>query len=243
MMVSTLVLKKLTAASGLYFGIFLIMHFVNHYSLYFGLDYATNNMILFRKVYQNPIFEIGLVLSLLTHYVSNTMIYLHRTKIEKSGKLKKDDTTSTKKDHTSHGEIELMAHRYTGYFLSLSVIGHILATRILPIIALPDPKEYDYTFLTYAQKKLFGPLFGMYLVLFGIAGGWHLLYGTRSAIVTLFFGSSVTGKPFPIYLKPLAAINHILIINALVTLGGVYYMIDIETKKELHEKLYSYLPV
>jgi hypothetical protein len=76
-----------------------------------------------------------------------------------------------------------------------------------------------------------------------MAGGWHLLYGTRSAIVTLFYGSSVIGKEFPLYLKPFAVVNHILIINAAIALGGVYFVIDIETKKELYDIVYSYVPI
>lgn len=243
-MVSTRSLKRISAASGLYFGVFLIMHLASHYSLYFGMERAMKNMVLFRKVYQNPIFELGLIVALIAHYVSNTMIYLHRKKIEeKSAKLKKNDGTATIPTSSIKGELELKAHRYTGYFLSLAVLGHVSATRVAPYFVLSDPSQFDYSFATYAQKKIFGPIFGVYLTLLGMAGGWHLLYGTRSAIVTLFYGSSVVGKEFPIYLKPLAGINHLLIINAAITLGGVYFAIDIETKKELYDIVYSYVPI
>jgi hypothetical protein len=242
-MVSTGSLKKISAASGLYFGVFLIMHLISHYSLYFGMERAMKNMVLFRKVYQNPVFELGLIVALISHYVSNTMIYLHRKKIEeKSAKLKKNDGAVTP-TASIKGDLELKAHRYTGYFLSLAVIGHVSATRVAPFFVLSDPSQFDYSFATYAQKKIFGPIFGVYLSLLGMAGGWHLLYGTRSAIVTLFYGSSVVGKAFPIYLKPLAGINHLLIINAAIALGGVYFVIDIETKKELYDIVYSYVPI
>lgn len=243
-MVSTGLLKKISAASGLYFGVFLIMHLVSHYSLYFGLERAMKTMGFFRNVYQNPIFEMGLVVALIAHYVSNTMIYLHRKKVEeKSARAKKNDGSAITPTASIKGELELKGHRYTGYFLSIAVIGHVSATRIAPYFVLSDPSQFDYSFATYAQKKIFGPIFGLYLILLGMAGGWHLLYGTRSAIVTLFYGSSVVGKEFPIYLKPLAALNHLLIINAAITLGGVYFAIDIETKKELYDVVYSYVPI
>ena len=109
------------------------------------------------------------------------------------------------------------------------------------MLVLPDPSQYDHTFFTFAQQKVYGPLFGIYNVLFGMAGGWHLLYGTRSAIHTLFYDKSVTGTAFPIYLKPFAAMNHLLIINAALTLGGAYYAIDLDTKKELYHTLFSYM--
>jgi hypothetical protein len=128
--------------------------------------------------------------------------------------------------------------------LSFAVIGHVAATRIAPVFTLDDPSQYDYSFITYAQKVLLGPLFGLYLMLFGIAGGWHLIYGTRSAITTLFLGSSVTGKPFPLALKPVAALSHILIINAiLVVCFGMFYAVDLETKEDLYKRVYSVFPI
>lgn len=200
------------------------------------------SVFLFRKVYQNPLFEIGLFISLLAHMTSNTMIYLHRQKIEqKASAAKKDDDAKAKVEPP--GYYELKGHRYTGYFLSFAVIGHIFATRILPVFALDDPTQYDYTFLTHAQA-LFGPVFGVYLMLFGIAGGWHLIYGTRSAITTLFLGSSVTGKPFPLALKPVALLNHVLIINAVLAVCfGVYYAVDMDTKDDLYKRVYSFYPI
>ena len=242
-MVSTGSLKKISAVSGLYFGMFLVLHLISHYSLYFGMERAMKNMVLFRRIYQNPVFELGLVVALIAHYVSNGLIYQHRKKIETKSAKKNDDARTSQAASSIKGELELKAHRYTGYFLSLAVLGHVSATRVAPFFVLSDPSQFDYSFATYAQKKIFGPIFGVYLSLLGMAGGWHLLYGTRSAIVTLFYGSSVTGKPFPVYLKPLAGINHVLIINAAVALGGVYFVIDIETKKELYDIVYSYVPI
>jgi Succinate dehydrogenase/Fumarate reductase transmembrane subunit len=242
-MVSTLLLKKISAASGLYFGVFLIMHLVSHYSAIFGIDYAMKNMTLFRRIYQNPAFEIGLFIALVVHMISNTMIYMHRQKIERrASKFKKNDDASTTTKIEPPGTFELKGHRYTGYFLSIAVIGHVSATRIVPFFILKDPSQFDYTFATYAQKAIFGPIFSVYLILLGMAGGWHLIYGTRSAIVTLLYGSSVTGKPFPFALKPLAALNHILIINAVLAICGVYYAVDTETKADLYDVVYSYVP-
>lgn len=241
-MVSSLALKKISAASGLYFGVFLVMHLSSHYSTIFGMDKAMQNVAFFRKLYQHPIFEIGLFVSLVAHMVSNALVNRHRQKIERrSSALKKSDDSIAKVEPP--GSLELKGHRYTGYFLSLAIIGHVSATRIVPYFVLSDPSQFDYSFATYAQRAIFGPIFGLYLILLGMAGGWHLIYGTRSAITTLFFGSSVTGKPFPLALKPIALINHLLILNAVLAITGVYYAVDTETKEDLYKIVYSYVPI
>jgi len=227
---SVATLKKISAASGLYFGLFLVLHLISHWSLYFGMETANNNLVLFRKLYQNPVFELGLLLALLSHMASNTMIYIKRSRID--ARAKKDGA-----HHQPAGTMELQAHRYTGYFLAMSIFGHIAATRLLPLILLDDPSQYDYTFITEATR-VFGTFFGVYLAVLGIAGGWHLLFGVRSAIATLS-DSSIHGKPFPMLLKPLALVSHVLVVNAILVVSGYYYSIDMETKAELHSKIYS----
>ena len=241
-MVSSQLLKQISAASGLYFGVFLIMHMISHYSAIVGMEQAIATSNFFRKLYHNPIFEIGLLASLVAHMVSNTMLYLHRQKIEgRANAIKKNEDSNAKVELP--GSLELKGHRYTGYFLSLATIGHVAATRIIPLFTLDDPSQYNHTFISYG-RTLHGPLFGVYMILFGMAGGWHLIYGTRSAIATLFYGSSVIGKPFPFVLKPVAALSHILIINAVLAICfGVYYAIDLETKVDLYERVYAVISI
>jgi hypothetical protein len=228
-MVSSATLKKVSAASGLVFGVFLMMHLFSHYSLILGMERANNNLRLFRKIYQHPAFEVTLLIALMAHMASNTMLYMQRQKIN----------AASKKDGGKEpaGTLELQYHRYAGYFLSLSIFGHVLATRLAPLYLLDDPSQYDYTFVTHATYLFGKSFFGGYLILMGIAGGWHLIYGTRSAIATLS-GSSVVGKPFPFALKPVAAISHLLIINSILAVTGFYFVIDTETKADLYAKVY-----
>lgn len=227
-MVSTASLKKISAASGLLFGVFLVLHLLSHYSLVLGMETANDNLRFFRKIYQHPACEIALLVAVVAHMVSNTMLYIKRQKIDGSSKKEGGKEPA--------GSLELKGHRYTGYFLALSIFGHVIFTRIAPLFLLDDPSQYDYTFVNHAYK-LFGIFFPVYLVLFGMAGGWHLIYGTRSAIATLS-GTSVVGKPFPFALKPVAAINHLLIINAVLAATGFYYVVDSETKLDLYKKVY-----
>jgi len=69
-------------------------------------------------------------------------------------------------------------HRYSGYFLALSMIGHIAALRLLPIYALGYKKAsiVDVTLATYAYK-LWPYLFFPYYILLITTGIYHTFYG------------------------------------------------------------------
>jgi hypothetical protein len=124
-------------------------------------------------------------------------------------------------------------------------MSHVIATRLAPLGILEgDASLYDYGFVKKAAQLLYGGgiFFYAYLLIFAMAGGWHLIYGTRSAIATLLLSGTATqnnNKPVPIPLKMLAMINHILILCGLLAMSGYFYSIDTSDKKELHDKLYG----
>lgn len=215
--------KKLQATSGLIFGVFLTMHLFSHFALIVGWETAqTNLMQTWRPIYQHPIFEITLLLATALHMVSNTVIIMKRGKLEAKKKV--------------NGE--LLGHRYSGYFLAFSIFGHVGATRLAPLFLLDDPSQYDYSFVAKANQLFPSSIFAVYLILFGMAGGWHLVYGTRSALATLS-GTSVMGKPLPMALKFVANLSHLLVINAVLALMGYYYLVDTTTKAALHDQIFD----
>jgi succinate dehydrogenase/fumarate reductase cytochrome b subunit len=127
-------------------------------------------------------------------------------------------------------------HRITGYILTLLIVGHIGATRFLPLLALEDPSAYDYSFSTQAFNKV-GNVFVFYLVIFGGAGIWHLMYGTWSALGILS-GRSVIGKSVPLPLVGLALVSLVALLLGVLAVTGFFYQIEaLVTKGELHEKL------
>jgi hypothetical protein len=225
-------LKKLSAASGLAFGVFLVMHLMSHYMLNIGFEVAHITMIKFRSFYQNPLFEAALIVSLGTHMYANTMLYMKRSKI--NAKSKKEPGSKG-----PEGTAELTAHRMAGYYLSLSIFGHVVATRLGSVLMLSDPSMYDYTFLKPPFDG-FTLLFPLYLCIFGVAGGWHLIYGTRSALAILS-GSSVVGKPVPTPLKVLAMANHIAIVSAVLALGAYFKSTASSEKEHLIKEYYTTL--
>ena len=78
-------LKRTSAASGLVFGVFLAYHLYCHYCLYWkGYDAANHALIQGRVIYQNPLVEVLLAVSVLVHMYANTALYLHRTKENKA---------------------------------------------------------------------------------------------------------------------------------------------------------------
>jgi hypothetical protein len=225
-------MKQLNAISGLAFGCFLILHLSTHYFIFAGLGVAKDVQLKLRVIYQHPVFELLTALSLFVHMYTNLVLYWARQKMESSARSKTKGKTPRSGDQG-----ELTAHRYAGYFLGLSMVGHIGATRVLPMIMLEDPSVFDYTYLTKVIRFFPNYSFAVYLFLLGATGGWHLIYGTRSAIATIS-GSSVIGKPFPIILKALAMLSHVGILLAVLSLSGCFYVIRFsESQEKWHEIL------
>ena len=103
--------------------------------------------------------------------------------------------------------------------------GHVFATRLGAIFFLDDASAFDYKFVGAAYSLAPMNTFPIYLCVFGVAGGWHLVYGSYSALATLS-GSTVAGKVVPLTLKVMALASHIAIVSAVMFLG--YYMKSID---------------
>uniref|UniRef100_A0A7S1D1Q7 Mitochondrial adapter protein MCP1 transmembrane domain-containing protein n=1 Tax=Cyclophora tenuis TaxID=216820 RepID=A0A7S1D1Q7_CYCTE len=233
-MPSSATLKKINAVSGLGFAVFVLLHFLSHYALNLSYEQATETMLAMRIIYQNPVFEVLLLCCLLAHMYSNAGLYMARSKLAST---KKDDDAAKKKKQPLPGLTELNAHRYAGYALAVFIFGHVFAVRIAPLLFLPeDPGAYDYSFVAKVYELVPFYIFPIYLSIFGMVGGWHTIYGVRSAIATLS-GKSVVGKPFPLPLKIVALLSHALVIGALISLEGYRTTVDMSEKAELHDKL------
>jgi hypothetical protein len=232
--------KQLNAASGLAFGSFVVLHLGCHASLNLGWERAEANLQRARIIYQNPAFEILLLVVLMVHMASNAVLYTNRQKIQKAVAFSGRASTSKKEAGAKEpeGTLELKAHRAAGIILGLSIFGHVAATRVAPLFILDDPSEYDYSFVTEANRRFPWNSFSIYLTFFAVAGVWHVIYGTRSALAILS-GGSVHGTPFPMPLKFLSSACQLIMISAVAASTGYYYVIDTETKADLHENLFG----
>jgi succinate dehydrogenase/fumarate reductase cytochrome b subunit len=236
MTVTTTTWRKLQAASGLVFGLFLVLHWTSHISLLRALDAGNDMLHRVRSIYQRPICEAILFLALGLHFLSNAVIYLRRSKIEQHAATKtKDKKNSTSKSSATAAHIpgyyEQKGHRIAGYMLSVFVFGHVFATRIAPVLFVDEGQysKYDYAAISLAfDHALPYRLLPKLLIPFAMAANWHLVYGARSALTTLFGRgghSSVTGTHFPIPLKMVALLLHISIIGSILSLTGTFYEI------------------
>jgi succinate dehydrogenase/fumarate reductase cytochrome b subunit len=246
--ITTTTWRKLQAASGLIFGIFLVLHWISHISLLLlgSLEAGNETLHRMRSIYQSsPFSEANIALALVLHLISNTVLYLRRGQMEQNAAAKKQDddkkSTTTASSSSSPasaaapyipGSLEHKAHRYAGYLLSIFVFGHVLATRIAPRAFLNDQqysKHYDYAAISLVFDHY--RLQPKFLMFFAMAANWHFVYGMRSALTTLLSNgrSSVTGTPFPIPLKTVVLSLHIFMIGSILALtGSVYGMADIQ---------------
>ena len=74
-------------------------------------------------------------------------------------------------------------------------------------------------------------LIPIYLCVMGTASGYHMIYGTQSAWATLS-GSSIRGKPLPVALLALSAVNAMLLIPAVIKLGNYYETVEAMSDKD-----------
>lgn len=179
----------------------------------------------------------SLTAALATHMYSNTMLYLGRCKINAKAKKESGGNDDEKKKKQSVGSAELKAHRWAGYMVSMSIFGNVFVTRLGAVWMLPEPSVYNYGFVG-SVFDVFPVVFKLYLCVFGMAGGWHLIYGTRSAIAVLT-GSSVVRKPVPIPLKVMAMGNHIAIVAAMFALGTYMTTIDMSEMEDIRNKYFE----
>jgi succinate dehydrogenase/fumarate reductase cytochrome b subunit len=248
---STTTWRKLQAASGLVFGAFLLLHWASHISLLLAggdLDAGNDMLHRVRAIYQWPVNEAILFLALALHFLSNTVLYLRRSRIERNAAAKKSSSSSSSAAAHIPGSLEHKAHRYAGYMLSVFVLGHVFATRIAPLLFLANGERqysnYDYAAISLAfEHALPYRLLPKLLIPFAMAANWHLVYGVRSALTTLFSGrrggvsSSVTGTHFPIPLKMVALVLHICIIGSILSLTGTFY--EIPDIQKVHPEKYE----
>lgn len=182
-MPSTRTLKHFVASSGLAFASFVVLHYISHYSLTLGgWSVANRSLKRFRVIYQNPLFELMMLLSVAVHVYANLVLKVKRDKIAWSAKDKKNDGDNDDDIRTTGpGSQEYLGHRMAGYIVGILIISHVVATAFV----LKDPSVYDYSFFTNTNDTLPYSLFMAIQVLFAMAGGWHTIYGTWSAIHTL----------------------------------------------------------
>lgn len=214
------ILYKVQAASGLFFGMYVVMHFLSHLSLLGGWERGNKQLNRFRVIYHYPIFEIMLMLSLVLHLACNAVVVWKRHQIEGSreGADKKEGGLKPA------GTMYRKAHRIAGYILTPCVLAHVFSTRIMAFLFLKNPEMFDYTMVHVINQHTYNAL-ALFLMFMGVVGTYHFVYGVRLAFAILT-NTSISGKPFPLYAKIFIGVVQILLVNSVLAGTGFYYKID-----------------
>ncbi|KAI8909803.1 hypothetical protein EDD86DRAFT_206290 [Gorgonomyces haynaldii] len=140
-------MEKIQALSGLAFGTFGILHLGGHVLANYSFKASDAFMYAAREIYQSPLFESMLGVSLLVHMGSSAWIYSKR---QPPRKLKNETGSETMKLIQKEAQV----NRYCGYTIAFFVFGHIFATRLGPILYLDDPSIIDLSYVTLSYQNL-----------------------------------------------------------------------------------------
>ncbi|KAJ3160678.1 hypothetical protein HDU86_000437 [Geranomyces michiganensis] len=211
------ILSLVQQSSGLVFSSFTLLHLSGHLLAPLSFSLADSALFFSRVYYQNPIIEpLVIGGSLLVHIGSSFGRIFLRSRRQKQQQQKKAAPDShprtpetdvaaveglkgkkgtsaaaapTTAAWPSRGAAirELKLHRYAGRLLTPLIAGHVFATRIAPLLILPDPSIVDLTQITHALKSPNGVgwVYFAYLTVFGAAGLYHSTYGIQQALGVL----------------------------------------------------------
>lgn len=184
-------IERIQAGSGLAFGLFLVLHLTTTISASGGILVYDRTLALFRGLYRpHLVFELVVIaLSGLIHIgcaVGRMAKRRNRTARRVPGWMR--------------------AHRFSGYFLLATVIGHAAATRVLPAFGTGPTATgaADFAYVSYAVIG-WPWFFAPYYIALGLCGAIHLGLGVRLALPVLLPGRVISGPPSCRYLLGVGA--------------------------------------
>ena len=196
-------LAQIQAVSGLLFSIFALVHLSNTALAAIGADLYNGFQTSVRSVYQLPLLELLLLVTLVVHIAAG----IFRMRGRRGSKARPP--------------LRLRLHRYAAYYLAIFVFGHIAATRLPALLADAPPFFGGVSFSLHYVPWWFYPYYG----LLGIAGLYHLFYGIPVALGVLGVNAPQAIRRGPGFWVPVCA-GAAVIVLALLGFGGVLYEID-----------------
>ena len=203
-------LTQLQAASGLLFALFVFVHLANTTAALGDAESYNSFQRSARQLYQNPVLEVTLVgLPLLVH-LSAAIVRIRRRGLTSRG-----------------GDLRARLHRYTGYYLLLVIVGHLVAVRGTSLAFGVFPEFEGVSFSLWWQPWLFYP----YYVLLSTCALYH---GTNGVLVAL----RAFGVPVPIAFQrgwgfwlP-TGVASVALFLAVLALGGLLYDVPDPTSND-----------
>ena len=207
-------LLRLQAISGLAFATFLLLHLANTMLATLGQGRYDGFQRGVRGYYQWAPIELSVVIAApLVHVAAAAVRILRRRRLR------------AKTGRTPPGAPgwRVRLHRYSGYYLVVVVVGHMLATRA-PGVFLGIPA--DFSFLTFSLESM--PLFFYpYYISFAFCGVIHVTHGTLLALRVLglrlpSWATAPRSRPFWVVVS-LAAL---MALAGVLALGGAFHPVD-----------------
>ena len=205
-------LIKIQAISGIVFATFLILHLVNMTIAMLGQAAYDSFQRAMRWYYQFPVTEIVVVLGASLVHIAAALTRVVRRRRAGINSQKKIKLT-----------LRVRLHRYSGYFIVIVFIGHVIATRG-PSLLLG--KLVDMSYLSYSIAIL--PLFFYpYYMLLGVAGLYHLTNGVISVlrILNIRLPKGVTA-PYSRMFWIWIGLCGIITLVSILSIGGNIFELD-----------------
>ncbi len=199
-------LMRIQAISGLVFAAFVLLHLVNVMVSPFGPQLYDAFQVRIRPIYQNPVVELGVLLTALTVHIVVGVVRLRRRPRTKGW---------------ARLPLRTRLHRLSAYFLLLVIFGHITATRAPTLI---DGIWIGFAGLSFSME-IMPFIFYPYYVLLGLCGLYHGGYGGYLALRSLGVGLPPVARLGRWATVPLGAAA-VLIVLGVLSFGGWLYPID-----------------
>lgn len=195
---------KWQALSGATFAAFLFLHLINQMLAAFGQQTYDGFQVAARTAYQAPVLELVLVLGpLLVHAVCGVVrVWARRGRASPAAPV----------------SLRVRLHRYSGYFLLVFFIGHVVATRGASFLygAWPGFKGVAFTF-TWVPAY-----FWPYYTLLALSGWYHLVHGLSMALPVLGLRSfSVLQRPQ--VFAAAVGVGAVGLVIAVLSFGGAFF--------------------
>jgi succinate dehydrogenase/fumarate reductase cytochrome b subunit len=194
-------LARIQAGSGLAFFVFLALHLANTMLASFGAGAYDGLQRTLRPLYQAPVLEGSLIgLALIVHVTAGVK------RMRLRGPARKPPT------------LRLRLHRLSAYFLSLFIVGHILATRGASLGFGVSP---EFAGVSWAMLK--APLFFFpYYTLLALTGLYHGVHGSLLALGVLGVRVPAWLQRGPTFWLPVGA-SAVLLIASVLAFGGMLF--------------------
>lgn len=167
-------LARLQAGSGLVFSAFLVLHLATALGAIGGPTAYEGALGWARLYYRIPLLEVVAVLGAALTHLAAGLVRARRRHRQSAPRVV---------------PLRPRLHRYTGYYLALAFVGHVIATRAPSLVYGLEP-DFAFLHLSLSTAPYF---FFPYYVLLAFSGGYHLVHGVLVAIDVL--GVKLPGAP------------------------------------------------